>query len=118
MWFTHESERWRITQVEGIDDVIRWAFDDAGQIWVTIVSTHSSAQPDADPAERRVFPALLLENAVRTVRDALGFDPFPWDVADVVSNPGPSEDYLPVLGQGRMVIKRALVSGYHDASRQ
>ncbi|PXW28797.1 UNVERIFIED_CONTAM: hypothetical protein DES50_11181 [Williamsia faeni] len=111
VWFTDEQARWRPTHTTGVDDVTRWAFDDAGRIWLTAVSSHSSAQPGADPSERRVYPALLLENAVRTVHDALGTDPFPWDVIDVVSNPGPPEDYLPVLGRGRMVINGRLYLG-------
>jgi hypothetical protein len=104
VWFTDELMRWRITDVAGIGDLTRWAYDDDNRIWMTTVSTHSSAQPDADPSERRVYPALLLENAVRTVKDTLGLDPFPWDVTDVVANPGPPDDYLPVLGRGRVVV--------------
>jgi hypothetical protein len=94
--------------VAGIEDLTRWACDDDQRIWMTTVSTHSSAQPDADPSERRVYPALLLETAVRTVKDVLGTDPFPWDVSDVVANPGPPDDYLPVLGRGRVVVNGRL----------
>lgn len=111
VWFTDEHARWRPTHTTGVDDVTRWAWDDDHRIWLTTTSTHSTAQPDSDPAERRVYPALLLENAVRTIRDATGTDPFEWDIADVVANPGPPEDYLPVLGRGRVVINGRLYLG-------
>lgn len=108
VWFTEELARWLPTYTSGVDDVTRWAWDDEHRIWLTTVSTHSTAQPDSDPAERRVYPALLLENAVRTVRDATGHDPFGWDIGEVVSNPGPPDDYLPVLGRGRAVLNGRL----------
>ncbi len=95
VWFTEELARWLPTYTSGVDDVTRWAWDDEHRIWLTTVSTHSTAQPDSDPAERRVYPALLLENAVRTVRDATGHDPFGWDIGEVVSNPGPPDDSYP-----------------------
>lgn len=110
-WFTHEHARWRPTHTSGVEDVTRWAIDDEGRIWLTTVSTHSCAQHDADPSVRRVYPALLLESAVRTVRDVLGSDPFPWDLSDVLSESIPPQDYLPILGRGRMVINGRLHLG-------
>lgn len=113
VWFTNESARWRPTQTTttGAQDITRWAQADDNRIWLTTVSTHSSAHADADPAERRVYPALLLENAVHTVTEATGTTPLPWDVTEVVSNPGPPEDYLPILGRGRMIINGRLYLG-------
>jgi hypothetical protein len=111
LWFTDPIARWRPTETSGVEDVTRWAFDDDDRIWMTTVSTHSSAEPDADPVERRLYPGLLLENAVQAVRDTSDQDPFPWDVADVIANPGPPEDYLPILGRGRMVVNGRLYLG-------
>jgi len=111
VWFTDSAVRWRSAETAGTEDVTRWAFDDDRRIWMTSVATHSSAQPDADPMERRLYPALLLENSVRAVRDASDTDPFPWDVTDVVSNPIPPEDYLPILGRGRMIVNGRMYLG-------
>ncbi len=111
VWFADDAARWRPTQAAGTNDITRWAWDGEDRIWFTTVSTHSSAHADADPAERRIFPALLLENCIQVVKDSTGADPFPWDVTEVMSNPGPPDDYLPILGRGRMIVNGRLYLG-------